>query len=332
MRHPIIYAHPIIHFLVYGTYDRNLYIPHFKKVFMRWPIVPLLIVLVIPFTAGQPGIGLATPPIDVLTIDSFPFTYQNHFRVYNKGQEERVFVISISAPYQDVLDWVTVDTSAFTLPPGETKVIQFSIYAESGYQGEYDVIFKPTLLPTQTAPTPDSATAHLALSAAYQLTLIVPEGVGAPRPKEAEIAPEQPRELTKTVEEMKETKATTVRPFDKPLLISIPPHAYQYEPVHLSVKFTQGEEPADLGFIVISPSGKSQRLGSDVTFSFNEKGSWSILIVIKDEIIVGNPLEVTYNVIKDIRFRIIPHYGAFISLFAAAGIAALYLHRRRKKR
>jgi len=310
---------------------RNLYNLIEVSIFMRWMSVLFLIMLIIPSLAGQPGIGLATPPVDTVVIDSFPFTYQNKFRVYNKGEEERVFVISISAPYQDILDWVTVDTSVFTLPAEETRVIQFSIYAESGYQGEYAVSFKPTLLPTQTAPASDSAMAHLAMSAEYTLTLIVPEGVGLPRPEEAEVAPEKPRELTKTVEEMEETKASTVRPFDKPLLINVPQEAYQYEPTYLSVAFVEGEEPAELQFVVTAPSGKNYTLPREATFSFDEEGTWSILIVIKEEIIAGNPLEVTYNVGKDIRFRILPQYGIFIGVGIAAVIAVLYFRSRRRR-
>lgn len=298
---------------------------------MRWLIGVLVIILVIPLVAAQPGIGLATPPVETLTIESFPFTYQNKFRVYNKGEEERVFVISISAPYQDVLDWVTVDASVFTLIPGDTRVVQFSIYADSGYQGEYAVIFRPTLLPTQTTPTPNSAMAHLAMSAAYKLTLIVPEGAGPPRPHEEEIPPEQPRELTKTVEEMKETKASTVRSFDKPLLINVPSHVYMYEPTPLSVEFIEGEEPTELGFVAVAPSGKSYNLESDTVFSFNEEGTWNILVVIKDEIIAGNPLEVEYNISKDLKFRILPRYGILIGGgIAAVCLIGLYLWRRRK--
>lgn len=296
---------------------------------MRWFIVMFLVITAVP-VAGQPGIGLATPPVERLEIDSFPFTYQNQFRVYNKGGDERVFVISVSAPYQDVLDWVTVDTSVFTLPPGETRVIQFSIYAESGYQGEYDVLFKPTLLPTQTEATPDSAMAHVAMSAAYTLTLVVPEGVGPQRPEEEEVSPEEPRELTKTVQEMEETKATTVRPFDKPLLINVPPEVYQYEPTYLSVQFVEGEEPTELGFVLVSPSGKSYRLPSETTFSFDEEGIWSVLIVIQEEIIAGNPLEVTYDFGKALQFRILPRYGILMVGGIVAGIG-VYLWRRKKK-
>ena len=307
----------------------NLYISVNSNPHMRWIYVPLIILLVIPLVAGQPGIGLATPPVDSLTISAFPFTYQNQFRVYNKGDEERVFVISISAPYQDVLDWITVDTSVFTLFPGDTQVIQFSIYADSGFEGVYDIIFRPTLLPTQTAPVPDSALAHLAMSAAYKLTLIVPEGSAPPRPQEKEVPPEQPRELTKTVEELEETKVGSVRPFDKPLLINIPKEAFAYEPTYLSVTFVEGEEPTELGFVVVAPSGKSYTLSSDTSFSFDEEGTWNILIVIKDEIIAGNPLNVRYDFAKDLRYRILPRYGIFMVVGAAAVILVMYWRRKK---
>jgi hypothetical protein len=297
---------------------------------MRWSGLLLFAILGLPL-AGQPGIGLATPPVETLVIDSFPFTYQNKFRVYNNGEEERVFVISISAPYQDILDWITVDASIFTLPPGETKVIQFSIYAESGYRGEYDVIFKPTLLPTQTVATPDSAMAHLAMSAAYKLTLIVPEDLGRSRPEEAEITPEEPRDLTRTVDEMEETKASAIRTFDKQLLITLPKRTYLYEPTFLSVKFIEGEEPAELGFVIVSPSGKTYRVSSDSVFSFDEEGSWSVLIVIKDEIIVGNPLEVDYDLIRDLQYRILPQYGIFILFGVVLVSAGVYLWRRNRR-
>jgi hypothetical protein len=250
--------------------------------------------------------------------------------VYNQGQDERVFVISVSAPYQDVLDWVVVDTSVFTLPPGKTKVIQFSIYAESGYYGEYQIVFKPTLLPTETAPTPDSAMAHIAMSAAYTLTVVIPEDIAPERPPEAEKEPESPRELTKTVQEMDDTKAGAVRPFDKPLLINVPKEVYQFESIYLSVEFVGGEEPADLGFLVIAPSGKSYELNSETTFSFDEKGTWSVLIVIQDEIIAGNPVDVSYQMSKDLQYRILPKYGIFlVAAVAVIIVCGLVILRRR---
>ncbi|MBU6997904.1 MAG: hypothetical protein HXS41_11695 [Theionarchaea archaeon] len=290
---------------------------------MRWVIILCCLILFIPLGAAQPGIGLSTPVVEELVIESFPFIYQNQFRVYNKGTEERVFVVSVSAPYKDVLDWITVDTSVFTLLPGETRVIQFSIYAESGYYGTYEIAFRPTLLPTQTAAAPDSAMAQLAMSAAYTLTLVVAEEAGPERPPEAEIAPETPRELTKTVEELEETKATTVHPFDKPLLLNIPARTYQYEPTTFAVTFAEGEEPSELGFVLVSPSGKTYSLPSDVTFSFNEEGTWSALIVIGDEIIAGNPMEVEYSLTKDFQHRVLPRYGIFIPVCIL--IIALYL-------
>jgi hypothetical protein len=296
---------------------------------MRWYVVLLCIIVIFPVVAEQPGIGLATPPVETLVIDSFPFTYQNKFRVYNTGDEERVFVISISAPYQDVLDWVTVDTSVFTLRPEETKVVQFSIYAESGYEGEYEVTFRPTLLPTQTAALPDSAMAHIAMSAAYILTIAVPEGAAPRRPQLEEVPPEKPRELTKTVEEMKETKASVVRPLDTSLIINVPPQAYMYEPTYLSVKFAEGEEPTELGFVVVAPSGESYRLNSDSVFSFDEEGNWSILVVIGEEIIAGNPVEVDHDFGKDLKFRILPRYGIFMLLLPALVVLVVFLRRRK---
>jgi hypothetical protein len=296
---------------------------------MRWVIILCCLFLIVPSGAGQPGIGLSTPVVEELVIESFPFIYQNQFRVYNKGTEERVFVVSVSAPYKDVLDWITVDTSVFTLPPGETRVIQFSIYAESGYQGEYEIAFRPTLLPTQTAASPGSAMAQLAMSAAYNLSLVVTEEAGPIRPPEEEVTPEKPRELTKTVQELEETRATAVRPFDKPLLINVPAQAYQYEPTPLAVMFAQGEEPTELGFVLVSPSGKTYSLPSEATFSFNEKGTWSALIVIGDEIIAGNPMEVEYSLSKDLRYRILPQYGIFILVGMGAGVG-FYLWRRRR--
>jgi hypothetical protein len=308
---------------------RNLYYSLCLYHSMRW-LIGLLCILVISLAsvAGQPGIALSSPTVERLIIDSFPFTYQNQIRVYNQGTDERVFVISVSAPYQDILDWVAVDTSVFTLPPGKTKVIQFSIYAESGYYGEYEIVFKPTLLPTETSPTPDSAMAHIAMSAAYTLTIVVPEDIAPERPPEEEKEPESPRELTKTVQDMDQTKASTVRPFDKPLLINVPKEIYQYEPTFLSVEFVEGEEPADLGFLIIAPSGKSYELNSETTFSFDEKGTWSVLIVIQDEIIAGNPVDVYYNMSKDMQYRILPKYGIFL-VAAVVIVCGLVIWRRR---
>lgn len=298
---------------------------------MRWStgLLCIMVILSVVSVTGQPGIALSSPTVERLVIDSFPFTYQNQIRVYNEGTDERVFVISVSAPYQDVLNWVAVDTSVFTLPPGETRVVQFTLYAESGYRGEYKIVFKPTLLPTETAPTPDSAMAHIAMTAAYTLTVAVPPEIAPERPPEAEKEPESPRELTKIVQEMDETKASTVRPFDKPLLINVPKEVHQYEPTYLSVDFIEGEKPADLKLLVIAPSGKSYDLASEATFAFDEEGTWSVLIVLQDEVIAGNPVDVHYTFSKDLQHRILPEYGIFMAA-AAIIVCGLVLWWRRR--
>ena len=73
--------------------------------------------------------------------------YEDEFRVYNNGDEDVIYIVNILAPYNDVLDWVNVNTSIFVLEPKTSKQIAFTIDADEGYTGDYGVVFRPDAVP-----------------------------------------------------------------------------------------------------------------------------------------------------------------------------------------
>lgn len=248
-------------------------------------------------------IGLASPATTSLTVAEFPFHYQNRFRVYNNGDEDAVITIKVTTPYSDVRQWVSLDQDIFVIPAESSTVCTFTIDAEEGYTGDYAITFTLTKLPQELTELPQEggimAVAYIGLGVEFTLTVQVPPEAGdsslGERPPTPEVAPEaEPEPATEEqLEEVAESKAGAIwEQLVKPIVLSIPSSVVQGESVELSASFVGGGEPAAMGLLLVSPSGREYRLSRSTTFEFDEPGKWSVIVTIADHAILGQPVEV----------------------------------------
>ncbi len=264
-------------------------------------VIALLVLGATPLMADGGGIGLATPQTTSITISEFPFHHADQFRVYNNGDEDAVIVIYVFATYPDVREWVSLEKDILSIEAGTSAVCHFAIDAEEGYTGDYDIIFTPTKLAQGLTEVETeggiSATAYIGLGAEFKLALNVPQEVGSSslgeRPPMPEMTPEEATIVTE--EQIAEVTEGGIvwEELVKPIVFNIPSSIVQGESVELSASFIGGGEPAQMGLLIVSPSGKKYELPRSTTFKFDEPGKWSIIVTIAGHAILGQTVEVT---------------------------------------
>jgi len=262
-------------------------------------IAAMVLLVLIPTTVlANGGIGLATPATTSVTLTEFPFHHGDQFRVYNNGAEDAVIMIYVSAPYSDVKQWVSLEKKIFTLEAETSTVCAFAIDAEAGYTGDYEITFTPTKLAQELTEVPTegniNTVAYIGLGVEFNLTVHVPQEVGDSSLGERPPTPEvTPKTEPPPVAEVAETEAGVIwEGLLKPIILSIPSSVVQGESVDLSASFIGGGEPAQMGLLIVSPSGKEYKLPRSTTFKFDEPGKWSVIVTIADHVIMGKTVDV----------------------------------------
>jgi len=254
-------------------------------------------ILIIPMvSSADTGIALSSPQVDLLTVTELPYSYSNHFRVYNTGDEEGLYAVKVSADYPDVEDWVTFDKDTFTLDPEESTVVTFFVNVEDTYTGDYTLLIYSKTLPMDSGTVIEGtgASAFLSLSQSFKIDMSVPNGNLGERPEVIETpTPEILAEVEEAAQEIAASdEAVMMKEFDKPISLDIPSKVTAGEEVELSASFIGGGEPFGMGLTLVSPSGKSYKLSRTAVFTFDETGTWSVMVVIDDEVILGKSIEV----------------------------------------
>ncbi len=262
-------------------------------------IIALAVFLLCPvLAAADISIGLATPSKDNATIGKFPFHYNDAFRVYNNANENRIYVIDIVAPYNDVLGWVNVNSSIFVLGPGRSTQIRFTIDADAGYTGNYTIMFRPAAIPEYATQNASQIMAYTKLSSLFSFKVEVPDAVGdgslGRRPFLEDKTPKQKQEnITKIVSDTtKESAGVEFAPLSQPVVLTIPDSVQVNESTKMALSVIGGNTPVDLQFLIISPSGERFLRPAVTQFIFNGLGKWSVLATIGDKVIFGKVVDV----------------------------------------
>ena len=269
----------------------------------RTAVSLVLVFMLTSLTAdtASAGMALSSPPISVVTVQGFPFHYENKFRVYNRGDADSVFTVDVLTVCQDVRDWISFDKKVFVLKPNESTQVTFFMDAKEGFIGDCEVIIRPLMLPeaeTLLNGAAASQRAYIKTGVDMRFILNVPDAVGMaslgkrPAPKD-KVAADQKASDKKAVEETLSSETGVLKTrLDKPLSVEIPSTAVVGQPCALSVSFIGGGEPEEMGLSLTSPSGINYRLPKTASFTFDEKGKWAVLVVIGNEVILGKTVNV----------------------------------------
>ena len=296
----------------------------------------MLYILMPTIALAGGGIALSNPPVSSITIDRFPFHYENAIRVYNTGDEVCVFAIKVITEYQDVAEWISFDKDIFVLEPETNTQCTFYIDANEGYTGNYEVVLFPVLLPKEAMEMKRGGTGvltYISVGIEFQFTIRVPREVGdkslGDRPPLPEVTPEPKPEPEKPVEE----GGVVWKDIGKPIVLNIPAAVYQNETVELSASFIGGGEPADMGLLIVSPSGEEYELPRSTTFKFNEVGQWSIIVTIGGEMILGQPLEVVARpVALTVSWAVLGRIIGVVLIIISVIVSVILVRRRRALR
>ena len=295
-----------------------------KKNIVVLVLVCLVASAVVGTVSAKTGIGLSSPSITSITIDKFPFHYSDTLRVYNTGDEESVYSIKIDAPYPDVRDWISVDKDIFTLSPGTSTVVTFSIDAEEGYTGSYTITLTPAIVPKEKTNV-TGMFVYLALGTPFAFTIDVPNGSLGERPPVPVATPTS--EIPEIAKKVAESESGIMwREMGKSIFLDMPSKVYLGDLVRITASFIGGGEPVNMGLLIVSPSEKEYRLPRSTEFRFDEVGTWSVMVVIGDEVILGRPILVLQK-----------GMGAYtpyiaIAVLAFALLVTILVLLRRKKR
>ncbi len=254
-------------------------------------------ILVIPmFASANAGIALSSPDIELLTVTKFPYYYENQFRVYNTGDEEGFFTLEVKAESPDVEEWVTYDLDTFALGPEESTDVLFFIDVYDAYSGDYQIEIIAKTLPVDLETVFDGigANGFISLAQSFIIDITVPDGNLYERPDVTDTTtPEIPEEVEDVAEEIvANDEGVVVKDVGRPISLDIPSKAVEGEEVELSASFIGGGEPFGMGLTLVSPFGESYELSRTAIFTFDEVGTWSVMVVIDDEVIVGKSVKV----------------------------------------
>ncbi len=306
----------------------------------------VLLVLVASPVLANGGIALSTPATTSVTLTEFPFHHEDQFRVYNNGDEDAVIMIYVSAPYPDIEQWVSLEKDMFAIEAGTSTVVTFAIDAGAGYTGDYEITFTPTKLAQELTEVPTegkiNAVAYIGLGVEFKLTVHVPQEVGesslGQRPPTPEVTPEiEPPPVTEEqLREVTEEESGVIwQELLKPIILSIVSSVVQGESAELSASFVGGGEPAEMGLLVVSPSGKKYELPRSATFKFDEPGKWSVIVTIADQAIMGKTVEVLpkqglLGTIEPFKLLLIISISAGVIIVGMVILLLVLLQRRRQ--
>lgn len=270
---------------------------------MSWPVkgfvlVLLAMVLLSLVPAGGcygTGVKVFVPTQQYVSADTIPFTYNNSFMVYNDGYRDGVYVIRVSVTEPQGIDWLNLSYSVFTLRPGESKIVNFSINVteEQAVPGQSEFVFMPTLLTTHVEPYIDQFASYISIADPFNFTLTLPgqppaAGYGMPAGIPVVFADNRTNLIQSSI--LQDHRVVTL--LDRAIKLNAPSDANIEQPVPLSVSVFEGLSMAGISMMAVSPDGTLYHVSGD-NFTFNKPGLWGVVVLVGDEIILGKTVNVS---------------------------------------
>jgi hypothetical protein len=254
----------------------------------------LLLLLIIPLSQADMGIGISGNNHE-LHIDAFPFDYKGSFSIHNPSEEDALFTVKAVGPYDDVTSWVTIDPAIVSIGGGKYSDISYSISADEGYGGAYEVYLVATCYGDDTTQeAPSTPVSYLQTSGTIKITLDISEAAGA-----SSKGPEHPRpDHEENPTEMTDSEASSVPngveayTFDAPLYINIPQEVECGTSVPIEGGCLHGDAPHALQFIIHSPDGSRYERPLTTTVTFDEPGAWHVVLALDGQTVIGKHVSV----------------------------------------
>jgi hypothetical protein len=243
------------------------------------------------------GVRSYVPSTTTFVVDSLPFIYNGSFVVHNDGYRDGVYIIRVSVSEPAAINWLDLSESAFTLRPGESRLINFNINVspEEAVPGEIDYVIMPTLLNTNVEPYLDDFASYLSRTDPFTLKLVLPGSLlvstyaGIP-PGTPVVFYEDNRSNLQQYSVLV-SNDTILTQLDRAVKLNTPEQATVGTPVSFNVSIFEGLSDRGLSMMAVSPNGTLYRMANG-TFTFDREGLWGIMVLVGDEFLLGKPVNV----------------------------------------
>lgn len=261
-------------------------------------ILSVLLVLamasqMLPASCYGTGVRAYVPTIRSADAAQFPFIYNGSFIVYNDGYRDGVYIIRVGVTEPSSIEWLDLSESVFTLRPGESKLIYFSLNVtnETARPGEQEFIFTPTLLSTNVEPYLDEFANYISSADSFRFMLNV-SGVSAPAAAGTPIVFVPSNQTNFVQYSVLEEKDKVVTLLDRAIKLNIQGKAIVGEPVPVSIAIFQGLSSRGISLLAVSPEGTAHPI-SEGNVTFDRLGLWGVIVMVGDEMILGKTVDVT---------------------------------------
>lgn len=248
---------------------------------------------VLPASCYGSGVRAYVPTVRSADAGIFPYIYNGTFVVYNDGYRNGVYVIRVGVTEPTSIEWLNLSESIFTLRPGQSKLIYFTLNVtnETARPGEQEFIFTPTLLATNVEPYLDEFANYVSSADSFRFRLNVTGNVSASAAGTPVVF--VPGDRTNFVQySVLQDTNKVVTLLDRAIKLNMQDKAVVGEPVPVSISIFEGLSSRGISLMAVSPEGSAYPItGGNVTF--DRIGLWGVVVMVGDEMILGKTVDVT---------------------------------------
>jgi hypothetical protein len=240
------------------------------------------------------GVRAYMPSQTTIVADSLPYIYNSSFVVFNDGYRDGVYIIRVSVSDPAAMSWLDLSQTAFTLKPGESKIVFFniSVSQDNALPGQQDFVIMPTLLNTNVEPYINDFASYVSQTDPFTLNLMLP---GDQSGTSSEGTP-----VTFSGDDTRSNLAqfsvvsgnnTVLTQLDRAIKLNTPQQATVGIATPLNVSIFEGLSQQGISLMAVSPNGTLYRV-SNSSFTFDKEGLWGVMALVGDEFILGKPVNV----------------------------------------
>jgi len=248
---------------------------------------------------AQTGLGISGKNQEIF-IDGFPFHFERTFTLFNTGDRDSLYTISIATEYSDIASWFTIEPKIVALERGDYQEVSYRINAEEGYSGKYDIKIRVIGYGDGVTNNDISEYEHgsyIKACGSLDVKIDVSDeaglnSLGIEHPQENKPICENSyfQEIVKNIDDV--SSGIMLNETPRSLYLDVPNEIFHGQEIVLDVGFIGKQSSNGLKITLISPSGKSYVLDAGEPFIFKEVGSWGMLISFEDNTLLGRGLDV----------------------------------------
>jgi len=205
-----------------------------------------------------------------------------------------VAIVRVSVSDPAAIIWLDLSQTAFTLKPGESKIVFFniSVSEDNALPGENDLVIMPTLLNTNVEPYINDFASYVSQTDPFTLNLILPgdqSGTSSGGTPVTFSGDDTRSNLPQS--SVVSGNNTVLTQLDRAIKLNTPQQATVGIATPLNVSIFEGLSQQGVSLMAVSPNGTLYGV-SNSSFTFDKEGLWGVMALVGDEFILGKPVNV----------------------------------------